>query len=335
MARLRYNNSLGTLGGSLTDSGTTITFAVAPAWATLSGSDYIPLTLDPPTDLPNADFEIVYVTAYTATDTTATISRGQEGTSGVAHTSGATWLCGPVVDDFEVIGPSAFQSVVILDTAPTAGQVLIASDATDASWEDNDTIDGVTVSGSPSSGQVLTATSSSAADWQTPTVYVPLTSTSGNGFADASSTGIQITENAATGGIRITNVGTGTGGRGIVITNEDASNPIELQDTGGQGIYLDSSGGGEISAASTGGIGLDDNSSGGVVVREDGGGGLFIKDNGGGGLTIYEGTGTGGINMTDAGTGSDTIILPNLPTADPHVVGQLWNNIGILTVSAG
>lgn len=29
------------------------------------------------------------------------------------------------------------------------------------------------------------------------------------------------------------------------------------------------------------------------------------------------------------------VILPGLPAADPHVVGQLWNNAGALTVSAG
>jgi len=30
-----------------------------------------------------------------------------------------------------------------------------------------------------------------------------------------------------------------------------------------------------------------------------------------------------------------SIIFTNLPTADPHVVGQLWSNSGVLTVSAG
>lgn len=30
-----------------------------------------------------------------------------------------------------------------------------------------------------------------------------------------------------------------------------------------------------------------------------------------------------------------TIVLPNLPTADPGVAGQLWSNLGIVTVSAG
>lgn len=30
-----------------------------------------------------------------------------------------------------------------------------------------------------------------------------------------------------------------------------------------------------------------------------------------------------------------TIIVSSLPTSDPAVAGQLWNNSGVLTVSAG
>ena len=30
-----------------------------------------------------------------------------------------------------------------------------------------------------------------------------------------------------------------------------------------------------------------------------------------------------------------TLTLTNLPTADPHVAGQVWSNGGVLTVSAG
>lgn len=32
---------------------------------------------------------------------------------------------------------------------------------------------------------------------------------------------------------------------------------------------------------------------------------------------------------------SGVVIFSGLPTADPHVVGQLWSNAGVLTVSAG
>ena len=36
-----------------------------------------------------------------------------------------------------------------------------------------------------------------------------------------------------------------------------------------------------------------------------------------------------------ANTSGTKIILTTLPTTDPHVSGQLWNNVGVLTVSAG
>lgn len=38
--------------------------------------------------------------------------------------------------------------------------------------------------------------------------------------------------------------------------------------------------------------------------------------------------------VTDLTT-SGTVILSGLPTSDPSVAGQLWNNSGVLTVSAG
>jgi hypothetical protein len=46
---------------------------------------------------------------------------------------------------------------------------------------------------------------------------------------------------------------------------------------------------------------------------------------------------TYGANATCANlTASGTVIkLTGVPTADPHVVGQLWANSGVLTVSAG
>ena len=39
--------------------------------------------------------------------------------------------------------------------------------------------------------------------------------------------------------------------------------------------------------------------------------------------------------MTDIDTNSNNIKLSNLPTIDPNQVGQLWNDSGVLKVSAG
>ena len=43
---------------------------------------------------------------------------------------------------------------------------------------------------------------------------------------------------------------------------------------------------------------------------------------------------SGAVTATDL-SASGVVILSGLPTADPEVVGQLWNNAGVLTVSAG
>lgn len=123
MARLRYNNALGALGASLTNSGTTITFAVAPAFATLTGSDYIPIVLEPPTTSPSANFEVVYLTAYTAAATTGTISRGQEGTTGVVHSNGVAWAVAPsVLDAYQ---PTDLQNGVIGSADLAASSISI------------------------------------------------------------------------------------------------------------------------------------------------------------------------------------------------------------------
>lgn len=91
--------------------------------------------------------------------------------------------------------------------------------------------------------------------------------------------------------------------------------------------------------------------------------GLFGGDsshagsNGGDGSDIYIVPGTGGTGGSGGAAGADgeivlgydplgstsigqvritvNVILQNLPTADPHVAGQLWSNSGVLTVSAG
>lgn len=91
MARLRYNGLRSTLGASLTSSATSVTFGAALTHSngtnvpTLAAGDYIPLVI---LDASGHESEIVYLTAYTAAGTTGTISRGQEGTTGVSHSSG-------------------------------------------------------------------------------------------------------------------------------------------------------------------------------------------------------------------------------------------------------
>jgi hypothetical protein len=96
---LQYNNESGTLGAALTSSGTTITFEVAPNFATLTAGQYIKLCLDEGT----SSFEIVYLTAYTAGATTGTITRQAEDSTNwpeTTHSLGGTWVNAPTVADF-------------------------------------------------------------------------------------------------------------------------------------------------------------------------------------------------------------------------------------------
>jgi len=104
MARLRYNGLTATLGGSLTTTATSVTFAAALTHSngtnvpTLSGSDYIPLAI---LDTNGHLSEIVYLTAYTAAATTGTITRGQEATTGVTHSIGDKVVCGILAADVQ------------------------------------------------------------------------------------------------------------------------------------------------------------------------------------------------------------------------------------------
>jgi len=59
--------------------------------------------------------------------------------------------------------------------------------------------------------------------------------------------------------------------------------------------------------------------------------GPVVSDNGfEGEMTATDLTTTG--TVTVDGT---TVVIADLPETDPEVVGQLWNNSGVLSVSAG
>lgn len=127
---IRYDNSLGPLGAPMASIDTTITFTGSPGWATLTGDDYIKLVLDPPTStnpVPNPLFEIVYVTAYTGGDSTASISRGQEGTTPVAHDINATWLVAPTIPDYgggSVESVTATDATIVVDNTDPANPTI-------------------------------------------------------------------------------------------------------------------------------------------------------------------------------------------------------------------
>lgn len=92
MSRLRYAGLTGSLGtGGLSDSATTHTFPAALTYAngvavpTLTGLDYFLLTI---LNSGRVLSEVVKVTAYDSGTKVATLVRGQEGTTAIAHVAG-------------------------------------------------------------------------------------------------------------------------------------------------------------------------------------------------------------------------------------------------------
>jgi len=147
--RLRYNGQRGTTGASLTSSGTTITFTVAPNFATIVSPTYIPLTLEPNT----ANMEIVYLTAYTSGATTGTITRAAEDATlhpAVAHVITSTWDHGPTKGDFDPqdsLQSPAFAASLTIDAS--AGDTVVVGALTA-------NITAVNAPTNPTTGQRLT-----------------------------------------------------------------------------------------------------------------------------------------------------------------------------------
>jgi hypothetical protein len=103
MARLRYNGLSNSLGASLSDSATSVTFAsklthVGGDVPTITGTDYIPLSI---LDANGKCAEVVHLTAYTMAGTSGTVARGKEGSAGVAHDNGRVFVNGGLVADIE------------------------------------------------------------------------------------------------------------------------------------------------------------------------------------------------------------------------------------------
>lgn len=61
-----------------------------------------------------------------------------------------------------------------------------------------------------------------------------------------------------------------------------------------------------------------------------------LKPNGAGiDFVLGDDTGAAAITAGDAVFSGAKVLMSGLPTSDPHTAGQLWNNSGVLTVSAG
>lgn len=108
MSRLKYNGLRAAVGaGGLASGATTLPLDAALTHSngvsvpTISGGDYLPLVI---LDSTGHISEVVWVTAYTLGATTATITRGKEGTSAAAHSAGDAVIGSVLADDIYMPG---------------------------------------------------------------------------------------------------------------------------------------------------------------------------------------------------------------------------------------
>ena len=98
--RIRQNFIGGTLQAALLDEvgPSTMTSDALAALVAVGATQHLPIVLDP--DGLFGAPEIAWITAHTATATTATIARGQEGSTRRAHGTNVPWVHGPLSMDF-------------------------------------------------------------------------------------------------------------------------------------------------------------------------------------------------------------------------------------------
>ena len=152
MARIHADYVFGTISTTDGISAAATSFD-SPRLARLpavSGGDVAAITLH---DAATGTYEIVHVTAHTAAATTATILRGQEGSTAQEWPSGTSWLHGPTAQEFASIGGS---STSILDQNvyyPTA-EVTYTPGATAGTMTDIDATNASVTFTVPTSGVV-------------------------------------------------------------------------------------------------------------------------------------------------------------------------------------
>lgn len=150
-------------------------------------------------------------------------------------------------------------------------------------------------------------------------VISPSGTSLGVALSDDSSSGIALVE-TSTGGILIIDEGSG----GVTVESS-GSGGIQIQDSSNGGINITEVTGGT-------GITITDGSTGGILIHQTSTGELTLQASGGGPMALNQDD-DGGFSIFDAGTGADSIILPNLPTTDPAVTGQFWSDSGNVVLS--
>lgn len=116
----KWQNFLGgTLDSDHTSSTTTLTSAALAAMVAVAADDYMKIVLDP--DGLAGEPEIVYVSVHPAAATTATIVRGQEGTTARAHRQDVPWVHAVVASDISGAWAAYTPAWTSNGTAPALG----------------------------------------------------------------------------------------------------------------------------------------------------------------------------------------------------------------------
>lgn len=131
------------LGGLIEDNplasgATTLTSAGLASLPVITSTSHMAIILDPDGRAGNP--EIAYVTAHTAAATTATITKGQEGSTARAHDRDTPWLHGPTVKDFDasgggagLIGMASLRHASVDTTITTTSTTAVEIDSTNLS----------------------------------------------------------------------------------------------------------------------------------------------------------------------------------------------------------
>lgn len=122
----RFNHAYGEVDDNpLGSSATTLTSSNLDRLGAIASADeFARVTLDP--GRANGEPEIIHVTDYDGTASSATIERGKEGTTAREHPSGTTWEHAPTVEDFNapdsgnVLGGEANNESTNVVVGPTA-----------------------------------------------------------------------------------------------------------------------------------------------------------------------------------------------------------------------
>lgn len=98
--RSRYNSFSGTITDNpLTNVAVTMNSAGLAAFPTVTSVEYVAIIFDPLGLNP----EIAYITAHNFGQTTATIVRGREGTTGTQWSAGTRWAHSATTVDFDYL----------------------------------------------------------------------------------------------------------------------------------------------------------------------------------------------------------------------------------------